>query len=53
MMKNAPKKGIVNAEFSWILEDNPLMRSPLEKLGATVYRTYRMYDVQIASGSNG
>lgn len=45
LLKNGPKRGIVHAEFSWILEDNLMMRAPLEKLGATVYRTYRMYDV--------
>jgi GNAT superfamily N-acetyltransferase len=51
MMINAQKLGIVNAEFSWVLEDNPKMRIPLEKMGATVYRTYRMYDVPIAEGA--
>lgn len=45
LLKNGPARGIVNAEFSWILEDNAMMRAPLEKLGAKVYRTYRMYDV--------
>jgi hypothetical protein len=48
MLKNAPKRGIVNAEFSWILEDNMMMRAPLEKMGAKVYRVYRMYDLSIA-----
>jgi GNAT superfamily N-acetyltransferase len=51
MMINAQKLGIVNAEFSWVLEDNPKMRIPLEKMGATVYRTYRMYDVPIVEGA--
>lgn len=31
-------------EFSWILEDNRLARRGLEKGGATVYKTYRMFD---------
>lgn len=53
MMINAQKRGIVNAEFSWVLEDNMQMRIPLEKMGATVYRTYRMYDVPIVDGANG
>ena len=47
LLRNGPMKGIVNAEFSWILEDNAMMRTPLEKLGAHVYRTYRLYDVPI------
>ncbi len=32
------------AECSWILEDNVLMRRSLEALGATVYKTYRIYE---------
>jgi GNAT superfamily N-acetyltransferase len=47
MLKNGPRRGIVNAEFSWILEDNAMMRTPLEKMGAQVYRVYRMYDLAI------
>jgi len=47
LLKNGPARGIVNAEFSWILEDNMMMRAPLEKMGAAVYRVYRMYDVPI------
>ncbi|HEX2721668.1 MAG TPA: GNAT family N-acetyltransferase [Gemmatimonadaceae bacterium] len=50
LLRNGPARGITNAEFSWILEDNWMMRGPLEKLGANVYRTYRMYDVSTASG---
>ena len=49
LMLNAPTVGIHHAEFSWILEDNRIMRTPLERLGAKVYRTYRMYDVPIGS----
>lgn len=49
MLKNGPARGIVNAEFSWILEDNTMMRAPLEKLGARVYRTYRMYDMPVGA----
>lgn len=53
LLKNGPAHGIVNAEFSWILEDNMMMRTPLEKLGATVYRVYRMYDVRIGQPPGG
>ncbi len=45
LLKNGPARGITDAEFSWILEENMMMRAPLEKLGAKVYRTYRMYDI--------
>lgn len=47
LMINAEKLGITGAEFSWILEDNLLMRSAIEKMGATAYRTYRLYDIPI------
>ena len=49
LILNALKKGIVNAEFSWVLEDNMMMRTPLERMGAIVYRTYRMYDIPIGA----
>jgi GNAT superfamily N-acetyltransferase len=49
LMINGEKLGITGGEFSWILEDNLLMRSAMEKMGATAYRTYRMYDVPITS----
>jgi len=48
LMINAQKLGVRNAEFSWVLEDNTKMRIPIEKFGATVYRTYRMYDMPLA-----
>ncbi|RME27754.1 MAG: GNAT family N-acetyltransferase [Deltaproteobacteria bacterium] len=34
---------IKGAECSWILEDNTRMRGALEKLGARIYKTYRIY----------
>ena len=49
LLRNGPAHRITNAEFSWILEDNFMMRAPLEKMGAKVYRTYRMYDVSTAA----
>jgi len=36
--------GYENAEASWILEDNGPMRQALEKIGAYVYKTYRVYE---------
>ncbi|RKY92462.1 N-acetyltransferase [candidate division KSB1 bacterium] len=37
-------KGIWRGEFSWILEDNYPMVHTLKKMGATVYKKYRIYD---------
>ena len=31
-------------EASWILEDNIAMRRPLERLGARIYRRWRIYE---------
>lgn len=37
-------KGYRRGEFSWVLEDNYAMRNTLEKLGARVYKRYRIYE---------
>lgn len=41
--REAPKIGITQAEYSWILEDNVPMRHILESFGAKIYKTYRLY----------
>jgi hypothetical protein len=41
--REAPKIGITEAEYSWILEDNTPMRHILESFGARIYKTYRLY----------
>jgi GNAT superfamily N-acetyltransferase len=38
------KWGMHEAEFSWVLETNTLSRGSLEKGGAKLDKTYRMYD---------
>lgn len=45
--KNGTERGYTSAEFGWILEDNFLMRKPLETMGAKVYKVYRMYEMVI------
>jgi GNAT superfamily N-acetyltransferase len=45
------RRGYVQGEFSWILEDNLAMRRPLENIGGTVYKTYRVYDRPLAAGA--
>jgi len=37
-------KGYRAGEMSWILEDNALMRRPLERMGAHVGKVYRIYE---------
>jgi GNAT superfamily N-acetyltransferase len=46
--RNGIARGYVEGEFSWILEDNLPMRKALERFGARVHRTYRIYDRPIA-----
>jgi GNAT superfamily N-acetyltransferase len=44
LIKNGTAKGIRHGEASWILEDNALMRTAIERAGGTAYKTYRLYD---------
>jgi GNAT superfamily N-acetyltransferase len=43
LIRRAQQAGYVDAELSWILEDNVLMNRSLEALGARRYKTYRIY----------
>jgi hypothetical protein len=38
--------GLEEAEFSWVLESNSLSRGSLEKGGAKLAKTYRLYDFE-------
>ena len=42
--KNALDGGYRECEMSWILDDNTLMRRAIEKIGAKVTRTYRIFE---------
>lgn len=42
--RHAGPMGMREAELSWILEDNRPMRRMIEALGATAYKTYRVYE---------
>ncbi|HEV8712117.1 MAG TPA: GNAT family N-acetyltransferase [Candidatus Binatia bacterium] len=45
LWQEAPKNGYTAwVECSWILEDNWAMRRGLERMGARVYKTYRIYE---------
>ncbi|MBK9333605.1 MAG: hypothetical protein IPM96_14695 [Ignavibacteria bacterium] len=44
VIKAGNRKGIRGAEISWVLEDNLAMKQTAEKLGAHVYKTYRIFD---------
>jgi GNAT superfamily N-acetyltransferase len=49
LLRTGPRKGITKGEFSWILEDNAVMRAGMEKFDAHVYKTYRLYDLPIGA----
>lgn len=42
-----PRLGYPQCEASWVLEDNVAMVRVLEKLGARVYRRYRVYEREL------
>jgi GNAT superfamily N-acetyltransferase len=43
MWENGRRMGFLDGELSWILEDDAAMRNAIEKVGGTVYKTYRVY----------
>jgi GNAT superfamily N-acetyltransferase len=44
LVRTARRLGYKDCEMSWILEDNVLMNRSLEMMGATRYKTYRIYE---------
>jgi GNAT superfamily N-acetyltransferase len=51
IVKAGTGKGYKMAEMSWILENNTEMNRVLEKMGATVYKKYRLYDYPLQAQS--
>jgi GNAT superfamily N-acetyltransferase len=43
-------RGYHSAELSWVLETNDLMNRPIRSMGATHYKTYRIYEKNLESG---
>ncbi len=41
----AMRKGMLDVEASWVLENNINARKSVEGMGAEIYRTYRVYEV--------
>jgi hypothetical protein len=42
-LRTASRYGITQLEYSWVLEDNLAANQTLEKGGAVMYKTYRLY----------
>ena len=47
LFRHGAARGITECEQSWILEDNEKMNAALERMGARVYRRYRLYDAPV------
>ena len=47
MFESAVESGIEGAEAGWILEDNWGMRRGMERMGAHVHKTYRVYGKEL------
>ena len=45
------ESGVEEAEFSWVLESNSLSRGALQKGGAKLTKTYRLYDLDQPPGA--
>ena len=45
--EEAIRQKLTWAEMSWILEDNIPMNRALERMGAVVYKTYRLYEMPV------
>lgn len=52
LVPKAREISIEEAEFSWVDEENDLARLGLEKGGAKIYKTYRMYDYEPAGATS-
>lgn len=42
--QNGDRRGYRHAELSWVLEENQMLRRALERLGASVDKTYHIYE---------
>ncbi len=47
LVRQALLKGIYKAESGWVLETNDLMRHGIEGIGGKVYKTYRVYEMDL------
>lgn len=50
LVPRAIEWGIEEAEFSWVLESNSFSRGALDKGGARITKTYRLYDWESSTG---
>ena len=53
MLEDVLKMGVTHGEFSWVLESNHLSRASLERGGAILSKTYRLYDRSLSEFASG
>jgi GNAT superfamily N-acetyltransferase len=53
LLRSASRNGFTEVEFSWILENNTLANQSLEKAGAQMYKTYRLYEKAVGTAGSG
>ncbi len=51
--KAVARRGVKTVEMGWILEDNDGMRSIIETIGGRHYKTYRVYEKELAALHSG
>lgn len=49
IFREAKQLNMARGECSWILEDNWAMRRGIERIGGSVYKTYRVYEKQFTA----
>jgi len=49
LIRNAMPSGILEAECSWMLDDNYLMNHAIEQINADLYKRYRLFEKAISS----
>jgi hypothetical protein len=49
LRREAAAMGIRSLEMSWVLEDNKPMRHLAEAIGASAYKTYRVYEKALSA----
>jgi GNAT superfamily N-acetyltransferase len=47
IVNRAEKRGIIFGEASWVLEDNEMMKRGAEVMGGTLYKQYRIFEIEI------
>jgi len=48
LQQKAKERNYIGGEASWILEDNEMMNRELKNINSQIYKTYRLYEKNIA-----